>query len=134
AGAEAADWLAVFDHIGHHIDLGLAFDKAPARLLYRGPVERAEAAAERDQIIVTEALPAEQQNEVIDPGAMNCIEFGSRNRAQIHSCDFRAQSRPGRYDLQCHVNNSVRSDASDIAPAVKWIQSGLWTVTKPSCL
>ncbi len=55
AGAEAADRLAVHHHVGDDVDFRQAFDEAPAGFLDRRPVEVAEAAAERDQVLVARA-------------------------------------------------------------------------------
>ncbi len=55
AVAQAADRLAVHLDVGDDVDLRQAFDETAAVLLDRRPVEIAEAAAERDQILVARA-------------------------------------------------------------------------------
>ena len=54
AVAEAADRLAVHLDVGDDVDLRQPLDEAAAGLLDRRPVEIAEAAAERDQVLVAE--------------------------------------------------------------------------------
>ena len=66
---------AVLDHVRDDVDLRMPLDEAPAGLLDRRPVEIAEAAAERDQVVVAERLAAEQQDLMIEPGAMDRREL-----------------------------------------------------------
>ena len=68
AVAEAADRRAVHLDIGDDVDLRQALDETAAGLLDRGPVEIAKAAAEGDQLLVVERLPAEQQHRMGVPG------------------------------------------------------------------
>src|SRR5882672_6187943 len=56
---QAADLLPVYLDVGDNVDFRQALDKAAAVLLDRRPIEIAQAAAERDQILVAERLAAE---------------------------------------------------------------------------
>ena len=60
---------AVLDHVGDDIELGMAFDEAPAGLLNRCQVELAQPAAERDELAVGELLSRKEQRLVREPGA-----------------------------------------------------------------
>jgi hypothetical protein len=91
AGAQAADRHAILDHVGHNVDFWMTFDEAPAVLLYRRPVEFTEPAAERDHLVIAEHLAAEQQHEVIEPGAMDGGKVAVADPAQVQPVDFRAQ-------------------------------------------
>jgi sodium-dependent dicarboxylate transporter 2/3/5 len=91
AGAETADGHAVLDHVRHDIDLRAAIDEAAAVLLDRRLIERAEAAAERDQIAVGKLLIAEEHDRVIEPRLVNRRECLVVDRAQINAADLGAE-------------------------------------------
>ncbi len=44
--------IAVFDHVRDDVNFRMAFDEAAPGFLNRRPIERAEAPAERDQVII----------------------------------------------------------------------------------
>ena len=81
ACSQAANWNAVFDHVGNDINLRMALDKAPPCLLDRRPVQRTKTPAERDQILIGQFLPPEQQDQMIDPDSANLFEFTVGYRA-----------------------------------------------------
>ena len=101
AGAQAADRLSVHHHVGNHVDLRHAFDEAPAGFLDRGPVELAEAPAERHQIGVAEPLVADEDHRMLVPGAGDPREHGVTQIAEIDSADFGAERCPRGNDLNC---------------------------------
>ena len=82
---EAPDRDAVLDHVGDDVDLRVAVDEALAVLLDGRVIERAEAAAERDQVVVGQPLAAEQQHLVIEPGAMDRGKRVGVDGAQVGS-------------------------------------------------
>ncbi len=105
-GAELADCLAVLDHVGDHHDiltaLGRGFDIAVlARHLDLGggdrrPVQFAELPAEAQQIVVSEALTAEAQHQMLRPGRLDrgdCL--GSERAGEVDPFDVSAERRPG---------------------------------------
>ncbi len=61
----------VFNHVGDHVDFRMPFDEAAAGLLYGRPIEFTETAAECDEIVVGELLAAKQDDQVIEPGAVD---------------------------------------------------------------
>ena len=99
-GTEAADRDAVLDDVRYDVDLGMSFDEASSVFLDRSVVERAEVAAERDQLIVGQPLVAEQQHGVVEPRAINLLENRVVNRPKIDTADLRAKRRAGWHDIQ----------------------------------
>ena len=97
--AEAADGDAVFDDVRDDVDLGVAVDEAPAVLLDGRLVERAEAAAERDQVGIGELLIADEDDRVIEPRLVDGRERRSVYGARIDAADFGAERGAGRNDL-----------------------------------
>ncbi len=77
----------------------MSLDEAAAVLLDGRLVERAEAAAERDQIAVGEPLIAQQHDGVIEPRLVNPREARSVHRTQIDAADVGAKRGAGRDDL-----------------------------------
>jgi hypothetical protein len=69
----------------------MSFDEASSVFLDRSVVERAEVAAERDQLIVGQPLVAEQQHGVVEPRAINLLENRVVNRPKIDTADLRAK-------------------------------------------
>ena len=96
AGTEAADGHAVLDDVRDDVDLGEAVNEAAAVLLDRRLIERAEPAAERDEIRVAEMLIAEEQDRVVQPGAIDFLERPVVQGTQINAAEFRAERRSGR--------------------------------------
>src|SRR5262249_27841531 len=97
---QAADGDAVFDDVRHDVDLGTALDEAPAVLLDGRLVERAETAAERDQIVVQEPLIADEQQGVIEPRLADRGERGLVEPAQIDAANLGAERGAGRNNLE----------------------------------
>jgi len=104
--AEAADGDAVFDDVRDDVDLGVAVDEAPAVLLDGRLVERAEAAAERDQVGVAELLTAEQQDGVIEPRLVDRCEGRIVDRSQIDAANLRTERGAGRNDVDRGAQHS----------------------------
>jgi sodium-dependent dicarboxylate transporter 2/3/5 len=96
ARAEAADGDAVFDDVRDDVDFRIALDETPAVLLDGRLVQRAEAAAEGNQIGVAELLIAEQDDSVIEPRLVDCREGGLVYRPQVDTADFGAKRCAGR--------------------------------------
>ena len=99
ARAEAADGDAAFDDVRHDVDLRVALDETPAVLLDGRLVQRAEAAAEGDQVGVAELLIAEQDDGVIEPRLVDSREGGLVYRPQVDTADFGAKRCTGRGNL-----------------------------------
>ena len=99
-GAEAANGDAVLDHVGDDVDLGTAFNESPAVLLDGGVIERAEAAAECDQVLVCEMLIAEQDDRVVEPRLVDGGKHALVDAAEIDAADVRAKRRAGRNNLE----------------------------------
>jgi solute carrier family 13 (sodium-dependent dicarboxylate transporter), member 2/3/5 len=93
AGTEAADGDAVFDHVRHDVNLGMAFDEPAAVFLDRRLVECAESTTEGDQIGVAELLIVEQQHRVVEPGTINLHEGRVTYRAEIDTTYFGTKRR-----------------------------------------
>jgi len=104
--AEAADGDAVFDDVRDDVDLGVAVDEAPAVLLDGRLVERAEAAAERDQVGVAELLTAEQHDGVIEPRLVDRCEGRIVDRSQIDAANLRTERGAGRNDVDRGAQHS----------------------------
>ena len=91
AGAEAADGDAVFDDVGHDVDLRMTFDKPTSVLLNRRLIEDAEAAAEGDQIGVAEVLIAKQDHRMVEPCLIELCERRVIDRPEIDTVNFGAK-------------------------------------------
>jgi solute carrier family 13 (sodium-dependent dicarboxylate transporter), member 2/3/5 len=99
-GAEAADGDAVFNDVGDHVDLRMAFDETPAVLLYGRLIESAVAPAERDQVAVGKVLIAKQHDRVFKPRLVNGGKRRVINVTQIDATDFGAKRRAAGNDLE----------------------------------
>jgi phosphate-selective porin len=99
ARAKAADRDAVLHDIRHDVDLGVALDKTASVLLDGCVVERAEPAAERDQVRVGKMLITKQDDRVIEPRPGDDIEADLVDRSKIDPPDFGAERRAGRDDV-----------------------------------
>jgi len=106
---EASDRDAVLDHVRHDVDLGMPLHEASAVFLDRSLIERAEAAAESDQLVVGQSLLAEQQHGVVEPGAINLRESRVIYETQIDAADFRAKRCTGRRHVERILPASGRS-------------------------
>src|SRR4029077_15743927 len=108
AGAEAADGDTVFDHVRHDVNLGMAFDEPRAVFLNGRLIERAEPAAEGDQIGVAELLVAEEQHRVLEPGPINLRKGGVIYRAEIDTAYVGTERRGRGNNLQCRAARTLR--------------------------
>ena len=108
ARAEAADRNTVLDHVRHHVDFRMPVDEASPVLLDRREIQLAEPPAERDHVIVAQCLSAEQQHQMIQPGAMNRGKFAVANATQIDPADLCAKRGAGR----CHCDRHVALSSS----------------------
>ncbi len=101
AVAERADRISVpVEHVRHDIDVGIAGRADPAAFLVGRRVEFAEAAAERQEIVVGELLAGQQDHRMAMPGTLDSREVGIAQAAQIDAGDFRADGRRER--AHCH--------------------------------
>ncbi|HEY3159130.1 MAG TPA: DASS family sodium-coupled anion symporter [Vicinamibacterales bacterium] len=125
--AEAADGDAVFDDVRDDVDLGIAVDEAPPVLLDGRLVERAEAAAERDQVGVAELLTAEQYDRVIEPRLVDGRERRLVYRAQIDAPHFGAERGAGRNDVDCRAQQS-HMEYGKIPNSARGFEQ--WTLTR----
>ncbi len=114
ARAEASDRHSVFDDVGNDVDFGVAFDKAAAGFLDRGPIQLAEAAAERDQLLVIEVLTPEKQHLVVQPGMVNVGEILFADLRQVDPADFGAQRHPCWPHLHSQPLTPVHRTASSL--------------------
>ena len=110
-GAEAADRDTVLDDIGDDVDLGESLDEPAAVLLDRRLVERAEAAAEGNQIAVGELLIAEQYDRVVEPRLVDGGERRFTERTEIDAADFRAERSAGWDDVDVRLRAGSRGGA-----------------------
>ena len=95
-GTQAPDGDTILDHVGDDIDFRIAFDETAAGFLNGRPIELAEAPAEGDQILVVQLLAAEEQHQIVHPGAVDGGENSVIDMLQIDAVDFRSQRRTGR--------------------------------------
>src|SRR5262245_11480284 len=109
--AETADRLAVHLDVGDDVDLGQAFDEAAAILLNRRPVKFAEAAAERDQLLVAERLPTNEQHRMLVPSVYQPPEHSVVEISQIDAPYLGRQRCASRDYVEC-----VRAGAACPAP------------------
>jgi len=127
AGAEAADRDPVLDDVRHHVDLRMAVDEPPPVLLDGRLVERAEAAAERDQVAVGQLLIAKQHDGVIEPRLVDRCVGRIIDRSQIDAANFRTERGAGRNDVdrraqQSHIEyGKISNSARGFEP---------WTLTR----
>ena len=97
ASAERADRLAfLVEHVGDHIDVGIADRGLAPALLVGRRIELAEPAAEGQQIVVVDLLAAEQQRGMAVPGPLDLGELGIRDGGEIDARDFGADGRRQR--------------------------------------
>src|SRR3954469_14565355 len=66
-------------------------DEASARLLHGRLIQMAEAAAERGEVIIGQALIPEQQNLMVEPPGVECRKDIVVDRAQVDALDFSAE-------------------------------------------
>ena len=99
ARAEAADGDAAFNDVRDDVDFRVALDEPPAVLLDGCLVQRAEAAAEGNEIGVAKLLIAEQDHRVIEPRLVDHREGGLVYRPQIDAADFSAERGTSRGNL-----------------------------------
>jgi phosphate-selective porin len=117
ARTKAADGDAVLQDVRHDVDFGEPLDEAPAVLLDGRLVERAEAAAERDQILISKLLIAEQHHSVIEPRLVDRGESASVDRTEIDSADLGAERGAGRDDLNGANGHGEYAKITDSAQA-----------------
>ena len=108
ARAEAADRNTVLDHVRDDVDFRMPVDEASPVLLDRREVQLAEPAAERDQVIVAQRLSAEQQHQMIQPGAMDRGKFAVVDATQIDPANLRAK----RGTRRCHCDRHAALSSS----------------------
>jgi len=101
AGTEAADRHPVLDNIRHDVDLGMAVHKSTSVLLNGRVIERAEAAAERDQVRVGEMLIADEHDRVIEPRPIDGSEALVVHRSQIDAPELSAERGSGGDYFDC---------------------------------
>jgi solute carrier family 13 (sodium-dependent dicarboxylate transporter), member 2/3/5 len=106
---EAAYSDAVLDDVRHDVDLGMPVDKASSIFLNRSLIERAEAAAEGDQLVVGQLLVAEQQHGVVEPRPVDVPETRVVYRTKIDIADFRAKRCASWHDVELVLLASWRS-------------------------
>ena len=108
AGAQGADRIAFgVEHVGHDIDVGIARRADAAALLVGRRIELAEAAAERQQVVVAELLAAQQDHRMVGPGALDRREIGIAQAPQIDAGNLRSHGRGHCADRHAHVVSSV---------------------------
>ena len=100
AGAEAADGDAVLDDVRHDVDFRKALDKPPAVLLNWRLIERSEAPAERDQVLIGQPLVAKQHDRVIEPRLIDGAERRLVDGTTIDAANFSAEGGSGGNDFQ----------------------------------
>ncbi len=66
----------------------MAFDEAAARLLNWRPIEFTEAAAECDQVFDGELLATKQDDQMIQPGAVDFVEVLDRSGSSVRRSEF----------------------------------------------
>src|SRR5262249_46061076 len=96
AVAEAADRLAVHLDVGNDVNLREALDETAARFLDRRPIEFPEAAAEGDQLLITERLIADQHHCILLPRLNEPRESGLAERPEIDAPHLSAERSIGR--------------------------------------
>ena len=90
----------------------MSVDEPPPGLLHRRLVEVAEAAAERDEILVGQLLIPEEQHLMVEPRPMDRGEGLGVERAQIDALDLRAEHR-----VQCDARTVGRSSRTRLPSA-----------------
>ncbi|MCY1546196.1 hypothetical protein D9M68_821830 [compost metagenome] len=89
AGIAQADWLTVLDDVGDDEDFRVAGQQ---ELLEHMDLQRAEAATEGDLLLGGDALVTEDQQGVIQMGAMDASEVGiAQGTGQVQADDFGTQ-------------------------------------------
>jgi hypothetical protein len=105
ACSERADRLALLvEHVGHDVDVGIAGRALSPALLVGRRIELAEAAAECQEIVVGEALAAEQQDAVVMPGLLDLGKVPIAQRHEIHVADLGPDGRREWRDGHRHVS------------------------------
>src|SRR5882672_9082295 len=79
-------------------------DESPPRLLHRRLVERAEAPAERHQVVVAQRLASKEEHLVLEPRLMDGGEGRGVERAEIDALHLGAQRSARRPDLNLLVH------------------------------
>ena len=123
ARAKAADGHAVLDDVRDNVDLGEAVNEAAAVLLDGRLIERAEPAAERDEIRVAEVLIAEEQDRVVQPGAIDLLEGPVVHGAQIDPAELGAKRGSGRnyFEMLRQLHNGQGKIPNSVFGFEPWI-------------
>src|SRR5277367_5114850 len=97
ARTQATDRSAIFDDVRDYIDFRIAFNETASGFLDRCPIQIAEAAAEGNEIVMSEPLVPESDHQVFQPDAMNLAERRVIQVFQFDVLDLRAEGCPARY-------------------------------------
>ena len=119
-GAETADRHAVLDHVRDDVNLGMPLDEPASVLLDGRVIERAEPAAERDQIVISELLMAKEDDRVVEPRLVNGGEGRVVDGAQIDAAYFRAERRAGGDDVESAGQNGHKSSRQRAGGSWHW--------------
>src|SRR5690349_11886736 len=98
--AEAPDRFTVYFDIGDNIDFWQTLDEPSAIFLDRRPVKIAEAAAECDQVLIAQRLPANQQYRMSAPSVHQLSEHPVIEVSQINASHLGSERRAGRNHVE----------------------------------
>ena len=96
AVAEAPNRFAVHLDVGDNVDFRQTLDEPAAIFLDRRPVKIAEAAAECDQVLIAQRLPANQQYRMLVLGVHQLSERPVVEVSQINASHLGSERRAGR--------------------------------------
>ncbi len=91
---------AVLNDVRDDVNFRMAFDEAAAGFLDRRPIEIAEPAAERDQIVVGQFLAAEQDHQMIEPSLVDRGKFRIGDPAKINASNLGSKGHSAGYDVE----------------------------------
>jgi len=66
----------------------VSFDETAASFLNRCPIQLTEQPAEADEIFIVELLAAKENNQMVEPGAVNQLEVVRTDVLQIQALNF----------------------------------------------
>ena len=107
ACAETANRHAILDDVRHDVDLRISVNEPAAVLLYGRLIERAEPAAERNQIGIAELLIPEQKHRVVEPCAVDLPECRVVYGTKIDATDFSTERGAARNHVHASFNRHL---------------------------
>ena len=100
AVAEIADRLAVLDHIGDDVELGMLLVERLAVGVRPWRIELAEIPAEGDQLRVGQVLPVKDDDEPLAPGGLDRVDLALRDGLDRSTPAISAPSGASRFLIE----------------------------------